>query len=144
MTKDELLSSIEELNLEREIFELIKELIDGSSDVNPSLLGTIADVLEQQADFYENLADVLDQEAEEWNMLADGLDILDQEEFNAKLEAIQKHQEEMLQDVINKTDTEKGNNSVGQQLQDQNGVEDSTSEIHNHDNQQINSENNWQ
>jgi hypothetical protein len=101
MTKEELKNYIKRLHLEKELEDLIFELIDGAKEVNKVLLNTIADIIDQQADFYEKTADILEEEADIYEQTAAELSALDAEEYKERFEVIKKTQEELL-DEINK------------------------------------------
>jgi hypothetical protein len=51
MTKEELKNYIKKLGLEKELEELIFELMDGAKEVNKVLINTIADILDHKLIF---------------------------------------------------------------------------------------------
>lgn len=114
MNKDQLKQYITDLRLEAELEELIFELIDGAEEVNQTLLNTVADILENQADFYENVAKVLDQEADEYEALGEAVQALDAEEQEQRLQAIFDSQDQLLKELTDKVNEHQGAASTTQ------------------------------
>lgn len=109
MKKQKLKDYIVKLQLPQELEKLLFELVDNASEVNQVLLNTIADILDLQADFYEQSADVLDEEADQCETLAAELDALDEEEKAERMEAVFENQKELLSDINQKINEAKGN-----------------------------------
>jgi hypothetical protein len=116
MSKNELIAMITELRMDDELRGLIIELIEGAESVNDLLLDTIADILEMQAEFYENAAEILMDESEEYETLEEQLKTLDKQETAQKLEATIQEQEALLS-VLDKKIAEFKMNQVKNDLQ---------------------------
>ena len=123
MTKEELKNYIKKLGLEKELEELIFELIDGAKEVNKVLLNTIADILDQQANFYEKTADIYDELANEYENLYTELSLLNEEEYKERLEAFQQAQEELLGEINKKIEEIKLNKNQEIKTQDESEIE---------------------
>jgi len=100
MTIQGLKNYLSDLKLEEELEKLLFEMIDQTGKVNPTLLNTIADILDLQADFYEKSAEVHEQEAEMFEGFAKELQNLDDEEMEEKLKIMQEEQQKIV-DAIN-------------------------------------------
>lgn len=112
MSKEELKNYLKKLELPEELEKLIFELIDNAAEVNQTLLNAVADILDLQADFYEKEAEILEEEADEYEALQEELKLLDQEEYQARLEAIKKNQEKLLEEINQKINELKGRASI--------------------------------
>lgn len=99
MDKDQLRNYIIKLELPSGLEDVIVDLIDSSSEVNKPLLDAIADLLENQASFYEKNVEILEEEAAMYEELASELSALDEEAYADKMEIIANFQEELLRNL---------------------------------------------
>lgn len=85
MTKNEVISLIKELKLEKEIEQAVLSLINDAGEINKQLLDNITSILETEAIFYDESAGILEQMALEYENLANNLETIDKEEATAKI-----------------------------------------------------------
>jgi len=111
MTKEELKNYITQLKLESELEGLLFELVDSAKDVTAELLNGIADILDLQADFYEKTADILEEEARAYDRLNAQIDNIGDGISNDRVQAISEAQEQLLQDIAEKIENIKANQS---------------------------------
>lgn len=111
MTKEELKNYITQLKLENELEGLIFELIDSTKEVTAELLNGIADILDLQADFYEKTADILEEEARAYDRINVQIDNIQDDISNNRVQAISEAQEQLLQDIAEKIENIRANQS---------------------------------
>lgn len=103
MNKEELKQYLESLQLEEGLKTLMFGLIDKASEVDQSLLNTVADILGLQADFCQQHADLLYEQADLHETLAAEFNALDEEEKADKMEALLEHHKTLLDSLNKKT-----------------------------------------
>jgi len=111
MTKEELKDYIKQLKLESELEGLILELIDSTKEVNAEFLNGVADILDLQAEFYEKAADILEEEARAYDRLNAQIDNIEDDISNDRVQAISEAQEQLLEDITEKIENVKANQS---------------------------------
>lgn len=108
MRKEQLIQQIRELRLEPQIEGSIVRIILEAKEVNDTLLGVIADILDMQAKYYNQTADVIDDIADEYEALGLELDALKDKEYVDQLEAIKENREKLTNDLTNKLNEMQG------------------------------------
>ncbi len=102
MDKDEIKKTILSLALPNELESIIIDMIDQAKEVNAALLNTIANILDNQADYYDAYANALEQAEEAQEVVNAELGALEAEKYSDKLEAYSKYQDNQ-QKLINPT-----------------------------------------
>ena len=111
MTKEELKEIIKQLKLESDLEGIVLELIDNAKEVTAELLNGIADILDLQAEFYEKAADILEEEARAYDKLNVQIDNIEDDISNDRVQAISEAQEQLLQDIAEKIENIRANQS---------------------------------
>jgi chromosome condensin MukBEF ATPase and DNA-binding subunit MukB len=102
MNKDELKQYLHNMQLEEDFEALLFQLVDEAQEVDQALLNKVADVLDAQAEFYEESADLLDEQAEIFETLDDTLKLIDEEEDADRAEALLENQQTLLTELSQK------------------------------------------
>lgn len=108
MTKEELTTTILNLKLPVELEKIILDMIETAEEVNPVLLNTIADILDNQAAYNEQMAQSY-QDIQTVNDLTNKeLEVLDTEEYAESLEAQNQVQDALIKSLGGEPDPESG------------------------------------
>ncbi|MEW5805483.1 MAG: hypothetical protein AB1721_02030 [Patescibacteria group bacterium] len=99
MNKQELIEFIKNLQLESKFEQMVLEIINDTQEITPQLLNSLADILEQYAEYQNNLANLYDQAANEIGKTVSRLQDLDKQELEQKLIAVDQIQEQALQAI---------------------------------------------
>lgn len=111
MTKEELKEIIKQLKLDEDLEGFLFELTDKTKEVNAALLNGIADILDLQAEFYEKAADILEEEARAYDRLNVQIDNIEDGISNDRVQAISEAREQLLEDIAEKIENIKANQS---------------------------------
>jgi len=111
MTKEELKEIIKQLKLDEDLEGFLFELTDKTKEVNAALINGIAEIIDLQADFYEKAADILEEEARACDRLNAQIDNIEDDISNDRVQAISEAQEQLLQDIAEKIENIRANQS---------------------------------
>ncbi len=102
MTKQELKTLISELGLENKFEAMLMELVEGAQEITPQFLNAVANILEQYADYSNNVANSLDQIASTMRKTLDLVNEIDNKELQDQLQVIADAQEQALANINRK------------------------------------------
>ncbi len=90
------------MKLEEDFESLLLQAIDKAEKVDQMLLDTLADLLDAQAEFYEEAANLHAEEADAYEALEEELKTIDAETDAEKAEGILANQQALLEDIKQK------------------------------------------
>lgn len=117
MTREELKDYIKNLKLDKKLEDIIFELIE-NFEVNDGLLKTISQILNLYADVCDKTAEILEEEAYMYEELASELNLVDEEAYKERLEALKQSQESLLSEINKKVEEFKSGVGTEKQIEE--------------------------
>jgi hypothetical protein len=99
MTKEELKQYIQDLGLEADFEAVLFKEVDEAEQLDEALFMKLADLIDTQAQFYDDAADLAEEEADMYEAMDNELASIDEEEDADRAEAVAQTQEELFNDL---------------------------------------------